>query len=570
MTITSPPPSAHHPDRLTRFVAAAAAAADTPALIQLVAGGAGYPELCRQLASAPGSIPGFAARLEAACRQAQVDAASLRTRLLPVARALRLADGDEGRPDHYAVLGLTPAADAAAVKRAYRRRARDLHPDSGGAADSQAFAELYAAYHTLGDAGRRRIYDGQTRSGAGWRETVRRPAAPARRGPFLAGLGLTLALLVAAAFVLDAYDREEALRRGPSWSPSGGGAALPVAEAPARPTPAEVLRTSALAPEPAPAAEGPALQFQNYAPGRETEGAPPAIAAAETHGGAPSRGAPAPLAAEAPARAARLRVAIYAAGPRGDEAARRLAQALAAAGYDRPAVHPVVYARGNDVRYFHDADRPRARDVQPFVAEALGDAAGARVPLKNLARRFPGAPTGRIEIWLNPPEPPAAAEPPPAAPPPVSAAAASEDGRDRAGRLRAFLAEYCQAYAAKDLESFAAFFLPEALENGEPFQGLLPRYRQNLARIESLDYRIDLARFAEGPENRGLSLEGTFRARCRLVGAEVRESRGTIAMELVEAGEGFRVRRLDYRVQAERPDHGSAQDSRLRTQDGVW
>lgn len=45
------------------------------------------------------------------------------------------------------VLGVDAGASAEDVHRAYRRRARELHPDAGGTAE--AFAELRAAYQLL-------------------------------------------------------------------------------------------------------------------------------------------------------------------------------------------------------------------------------------------------------------------------------------------------------------------------------------------------------------------------------------------------------------------------------------
>lgn len=47
-----------------------------------------------------------------------------------------------------AVLGLPPSADHAAAKRAYRRLARELHPDAGG--DADAFHRVRAAYEVVG------------------------------------------------------------------------------------------------------------------------------------------------------------------------------------------------------------------------------------------------------------------------------------------------------------------------------------------------------------------------------------------------------------------------------------
>ena len=62
--------------------------------------------------------------------------------------------------DYYATLGLTPTASPAEIRRAYRERARRLHPDVNHAPDAAArFAMLTEAYETLADPARRRAYD---------------------------------------------------------------------------------------------------------------------------------------------------------------------------------------------------------------------------------------------------------------------------------------------------------------------------------------------------------------------------------------------------------------------------
>ena len=50
----------------------------------------------------------------------------------------------------YAVLGLTPDAGMAEIKRAYRKKAKKLHPDVSGS-DAEQFRLLYAAYKALCD-----------------------------------------------------------------------------------------------------------------------------------------------------------------------------------------------------------------------------------------------------------------------------------------------------------------------------------------------------------------------------------------------------------------------------------
>ncbi len=59
--------------------------------------------------------------------------------------------------DPYKTLGVPRDADGAAIKSAYRSRAKSAHPDSGG--DVEAFARLKTAYELLLDPVRRKIYD---------------------------------------------------------------------------------------------------------------------------------------------------------------------------------------------------------------------------------------------------------------------------------------------------------------------------------------------------------------------------------------------------------------------------
>jgi molecular chaperone DnaJ len=63
--------------------------------------------------------------------------------------------------DYYAALGVPKDADTAAIKKAYRKLARDLHPDKNpGNADAEArFKEVSEAYDVLSDPKRRGEYD---------------------------------------------------------------------------------------------------------------------------------------------------------------------------------------------------------------------------------------------------------------------------------------------------------------------------------------------------------------------------------------------------------------------------
>lgn len=64
------------------------------------------------------------------------------------------------REDLYALLGVPPAADAPTIQKAYRERARELHPDVNASPDAAArFAQVQHAYELLSDPERRRAYD---------------------------------------------------------------------------------------------------------------------------------------------------------------------------------------------------------------------------------------------------------------------------------------------------------------------------------------------------------------------------------------------------------------------------
>ncbi len=61
--------------------------------------------------------------------------------------------------DYYQVLGVSRDASVEEIRRAYRKKARELHPDYAGVQSEEAFKELSAAYETLSDPQKRQNYD---------------------------------------------------------------------------------------------------------------------------------------------------------------------------------------------------------------------------------------------------------------------------------------------------------------------------------------------------------------------------------------------------------------------------
>ena len=66
--------------------------------------------------------------------------------------------------DYYEVLGVDKKASEADIKKAYRKKAHQLHPDKGG--DKAKFQEVNEAYQVLGDKNKRAQYDQFGHAGA--------------------------------------------------------------------------------------------------------------------------------------------------------------------------------------------------------------------------------------------------------------------------------------------------------------------------------------------------------------------------------------------------------------------
>ena len=74
-----------------------------------------------------------------------------------------MAASDWATKDFYKTLGVKKEASADEIKKAYRKLARDHHPDSnpGNAAAEERFKEVSEAYAVLGSADKRKEYDEQ-------------------------------------------------------------------------------------------------------------------------------------------------------------------------------------------------------------------------------------------------------------------------------------------------------------------------------------------------------------------------------------------------------------------------
>jgi hypothetical protein len=128
----------------------------------------------------------------------------------------------------------------------------------------------------------------------------------------------------------------------------------------------------------------------------------------------------------------------------------------------------------------------------------------------------------------------------------IKAVSRQQDILDQAGRLRSFLFLYCRAYESKDLDKFSAFFASDATENNRAFHEFLPRYRRNFERIVSFNYRIDLDSYTLDTDTGNIKVKGKYFIQYLLNDGTWKENNGIISMELIESGDSYLVKRLNY------------------------
>lgn len=145
--------------------------------------------------------------------------------------------------DYYAILGVERDASPEAIKRAFRRLARETHPDAnpGDAAAEARFREVAEAYEVLSDPQRRRAYDrGDTVdlsdlfSGFGSFDDLLRSVfgdsglfgGPARRGP-AAGRDILVRVDVDLAEAAFGTEAEVSFRANVPCEVCGGNGAAP-------------------------------------------------------------------------------------------------------------------------------------------------------------------------------------------------------------------------------------------------------------------------------------------------------------------------------------------------------
>ena len=127
-----------------------------------IAANADYMYLCRSIVDqTAASNLNFSKLLEQVCLIHGLQPARLKQMLEPAAKALGLIHPEQSLVDYYGILGVGYQANAQEIKKAFREKVVQVHPDANAklAGGNQPFIELNDAYRTLKNPESRRDYD---------------------------------------------------------------------------------------------------------------------------------------------------------------------------------------------------------------------------------------------------------------------------------------------------------------------------------------------------------------------------------------------------------------------------
>jgi hypothetical protein len=180
-----------------------------------------------------------------------------------------------------------------------------------------------------------------------------------------------------------------------------------------------------------------------------------------------------------------------------------------------------------------EASKPPPPKAEVLIASAKGDQAKG-APTSKAAAAASG-PSKGVQSESDAKLAKAAAPEPPKKP---------VNAPDMKQRLQDFLNRYASAFENRNSAAFLSLFEPDAVENGAPVSALAAQYRKNFQQLEDIRYTIQLAGWEE-TENR-VKVKGNFRLHLQVRGESARTATGTMQLELMSRGDGFRVKKLAY------------------------
>lgn len=389
--------------------------------------------------------------------------------------------------DHYAMLGLSPAATREEVKQAYRTLGKQYHPDRlrDSEESAQRFMEIAGAYHAIMGATALR----QAESQAAWRghrRPVRSRKSLGQRIFFLAIAGMICMLAGASIYLAGRYNKQvivSQLQRE-RISPNNS-------------VPQKNTEETAANPQTLPAESPPALSGQQaaaaeYAKGKPDNRPPDNRQFADNHGTLlPPEALPASV----------------------EHFAQKNNYSAETGTIQLPTQAKTSSEENKPVPTRQDGKIPVPLPKQ----EQKRSEPKYALPEKEKA--------GGINKTLN-------QQPPPARP-----EMSTEE-------ILALINQYSTLYCRRELPPFLALFSEDATENGIPLPTLTDQYRSLFAHTRKIDLQIVNMNWSEQQE--GFQARGNFRSSYTYNDGRTKDHNGDISFLLIDDHGELKIKTLDY------------------------
>lgn len=473
----------------------------TPELISLVGGVADYISYCRKITNSDGKSRRLFASF---CRTNGFDFNEIKIRVCLVATVL----GIYKQADYYGILGVAPDADDAAIKQAYRKKAKILHPDKcdGTHGRSDEFLELHAAYSHLRDPKLRKAYDTMPEVKGPWIGESQ-TTSPSRRRPVVgrvvSGLCLLVGSMAVFAYAFDVYQNKSAKYTSQQNTEVHleGQATEKIKNKPSMVTSTDRAGRFTKIEQTSESIEGKSMpqRFNHEATVFLNLSTPTVMKD-------PSETDIKKENTETTAEAVNLTTV-------GKEGENTISKSAAK-------------SQNNTLS--------TTRTVSNNIKDGASD---KMLPLNSVEEVTVDSATSSTD-----------------GKPQELLSGDSEQKDDtpvyivQKERVLSFLNQYTKTYEERDLKKFKTFFTNNAMEQGQPFETLLPAYQKTFKNIKFMKYKIEVASLSMEKEGYKMFVDGDFTAQFQLVNNRKGRSYGSIRMELLDEPEGLLVSRLDYKI----------------------
>jgi curved DNA-binding protein CbpA len=380
---------------LTRFIQQLLVRPETPSHIQFVASDATYLILCSVIVKDElKDDKKFFKLLTTVCRREGINAHRLREKLKPVARSLGLAVAPAVQTDYYELLEVSLQANESEIRKAFRKKAHDSHPDTSslGEQGSKAFLELHEAYLTLKDPVLRQQYDQSRQSLGTWYEGLHQSKSHRGTARYFYQLGGLFLVLIIAGFIFDFIFQQSAIMDG--TYPTKQEHAPAVKALKGKP-PGQTEFADQHENEEIESKVDESTKTVND-PGEKKRINSELLVMPQTEVDDLKK-------RQDQIELRNLKVCLFYSKEKDKRIMEKLSNFLKSKGYGETYIQKVKY-QDSDIRYFHEEDKDGVllfrKHVYSFITSTT-NTKNLRLRIRNMGHTYPNAPKGLLELWMN-------------------------------------------------------------------------------------------------------------------------------------------------------------------------